>query len=237
MALIRLDKYICDMGLATRSNAKKMIKDGRFAVDGAVSADCGLRFDPDTAAVSMDGRELSYRRMRYFAMDKPAGVLTATADRKQKTVLELLPPEVRRMGVFPVGRLDKDTTGILLFTNDGEFAHKVISPASGIKKTYRARVDGVPDEGDVRRFREGITLADGTKCLPAELKLLGGDICLVTVMEGKYHQIKRMLASVGKPVKELRRLSVGGLKLPESLPSGGIFELSEADLCIVMDEK
>ena len=149
-------------------------------------------------------------------MDKPVGVVTATEDREQKTVLDLLPPELRRMGLFPVGRLDKDTSGLLLLTDDGEFAHRVISPKSGVEKRYKAQVGGAkPDAEDVEAFAAGLTLGDGTECLPAKLGAAGPGRCLVTVTEGKYHQVKRMLAARGKPVQTLRRLAVGELVLPE----------------------
>ena len=167
-------------------------------------------------------------------MDKPSGVLSVTEDRKQQTVLDLLPPEQQRMGLFPVGRLDKDTSGLLLLTNDGDFAHKVISPKSGVEKIYLAVVDGEPDAADIKAFEKGIVLKDGTECLPAKLELLGGNRCHVTVMEGKYHQVKRMLASRGKPVFELRRLAVGALELGEELGPGGFRELGEEDLCKVL---
>ena len=167
-------------------------------------------------------------------MDKPAGVLSVTEDRKQKTVLDLLPPELKRLNLFPVGRLDKDTSGLLLLTNDGDFAHRVISPKSGVEKRYRAEVEGVPDEKDVKAFAEGLTLGDGTKCLPARLEITGTNTCYVTVMEGKYHQVKRMLASRGKPVLSLRRLSVGALELDEALGHGGFRELEKNDLCKVL---
>ena len=167
-------------------------------------------------------------------MDKPAGVLSVTEDRKQQTVLDLLPPELKRLGLFPVGRLDKDTEGLLILTNDGDFAHRVISPRSGVEKRYRAEVEGIPDEDDARAFAEGLILADGTRCLPAKLEITGGSVCFVTVMEGKYHQVKRMLASRGKPVRRLRRLSVGELEIGEDLGAGGFRELEENDLCKVL---
>ena len=162
------------------------------------------------------------------------GVLSVTEDSRQRTVFDVLPPQLRRMGLAPVGRLDKDTSGLLLLTNDGELAHRIISPKSAIPKRYLAEVEGEPDAEDVCAFREGLTLADGTRCLPAELEPLGEGRCLVTVMEGKYHQVKRMLAARGKPVKALRRLSVGGLELGESLGPGGFRELNEEDLCKVL---
>lgn len=234
MRMVRLDKYICDLGISGRSEARRMIRDGRVAVDGEPVRECDRKIDADAAKVCVDGAETSYRRFHYYMMDKPAGILTATADKKAPTVTELLPPEARRMDVFPVGRLDKDTTGLLLLTDDGGFAHRIISPKSEIRKRYRAEVQGVPDETDVLAFQGGLVLGDGTKCLPAELEITGTSLCFVTVMEGKYHQVKRMLASRGKPVVSLRRLSVGGLKLDEDLGAGGVRELTESELCIVM---
>ena len=233
MPLIRLDKFICDQGLATRKEVRQMIKAGRVRLDGVTATAPDAKFDPESTVVELDGSSLGYAKFRYYMMDKPSGVLTATRDGKQKTVLDLVTPEMRRMGLFPVGRLDKDTSGLLLLTNDGNFAHRVISPKSEVEKLYYAKVEGVPDDTDCRAFRDGIVLADGTRCLPAKLELLGGSECLVRVMEGKYHQVKRMLASRGKPVTELRRLSIGALELDPGLSPGGFRELTENDLCRV----
>lgn len=233
MPLIRLDKFICDQGLATRKEVRQMIKAGRVRLDGAPAAAPDVKLNPETSRVELDGQTLCYARFHYYMMDKPSGVLTATEDGKQKTVLDLVTTEMRRMGLFPVGRLDKDTSGLLLLTNDGDFAHRVISPKSEVEKLYYAKVEGTPDEADCEAFRQGLVLADGTKCLPAELELLGGGECYVRVMEGKYHQVKRMLASRGKPVVFLRRLSVGKLELDPSLGPGGFRELSKEDLCRV----
>ena len=232
MAVKRLDKLLADLGVATRSELRDIIRSGRVQVDGAVVTRPEQRFDSEACRIVLDGKELSYSVFHYYMMDKPEGVLSVTEDRKQKTVLDLLPPELRRMGLFPVGRLDKDTSGLLLLTNDGEFSHRVISPKSGIEKRYEARVEGMPDEEDVRAFAEGLTLGDGTKCLPAKLEITGTDRCYVTVMEGKYHQVKRMLASRGKPVRTLRRLSVGALALDLGAP-GDFRELTQEDLCKV----
>ena len=148
-------------------------------------------------------------------------------------MLDLLPPELRRRGLFPVGRLDKDTSGLLLLTNDGDFAHRVVSPKSAVEKCYCARVEGLASEADTAAFRDGLTLRDGTRCLPAILKIQEDGRLLVTVTEGKYHQVRRMLASRGLPVQELRRLSIGGLKLDETLGPGGWKELTQEDLCRV----
>lgn len=233
MALVRLDKYLADMGLASRRELKAMIKDGRVAVDAQTVTVPEFKFDPEGSEVTLDGERLRYAKFRYYMMYKPEGVVTATEDGRQGTVLDLVSPEMRRMGLFPVGRLDKDTSGLLLLTNDGDFAHRVISPKSGVEKLYYAKVDGVPDEADVRAFEKGIVLADGTECLPAKLAIIGKDECLVTVMEGKYHQVKRMLASRGKPVLTLKRLSIGRLELRETLSPGEFMELDENDLCRV----
>ena len=233
MPLIRLDKFICDQGLAARKEVRQIIKAGRVRLDGAAVTAPETKFDPERSLVELDGSPPGYARFRYYMMDKPSGVLTATRDGKQKTVLDLVTPEMRRMGIFPVGRLDKDTSGLLLLTNDGNFAHRVISPKSEVEKLYYAKVDGLPDLSDCEAFQQGLILADGTRCLPARLELLGGNECYVVVMEGKYHQVKRMLASRGKPVLALRRLAVGGLSLDSALSPGGFRELTETDLCRV----
>ena len=233
MALIRLDKYISDLGIVGRREARRLILSGRVTVDGRPERAPEHKLDPDTAEVALDGKALRYRRYRYFMMDKPAGVVTSTEERGQKTVLDLLPEELRGLGLVPVGRLDKDTTGLLLLTNDGDFAHRVISPKSAVEKRYYAHVEGVPDADDAAAFREGLTLGDGTKCLPALLEPTGENSCYVTLTEGKYHQVKRMLAARGKPVTALRRLSVGGLKLDETAQPGALRELEEQDLCTV----
>ena len=230
MPLIRLDKLLSDMGIASRKELKQIIRSGRVTVDGKSIVIPETKIDSEGCAVAFDGKPLRYSRFHYYMMDKPCGILTATEDGKQKTVLDLVTDEMRRMGLFPVGRLDKDTSGLLLLTDDGEFAHRVISPKSSVEKLYYAKVDGIPDEEDVRAFAEGIVLIDGTHCLPAKLAANGTDCCYVTVMEGKYHQVRRMLASRGKPVLELRRLSVGGLKIDESLGAGGFRELEQWEI-------
>ena len=236
MGQMRLDRLLSELGVASRSELRSIIRAGRVRIDGTVVTAPDRRVDTQMNTISLDGEVLRLQRFRYFIMDKPEGVLSVTEDRRQETVLDLLPPELRRLELFPVGRLDKDTSGLLLLTNDGDFAHRVISPKSGVEKRYRAEVEGIPDEADVRAFAEGIVLADGTHCLPARLEITGEGVCYVTVMEGKYHQVKRMLAACGKPVKHLRRLSVGSLELGESLEPGGIRELGQEDLCKVLKD-
>ena len=231
----RLDKIIVSSGVASRSEVKRMIRSGRVTVNGAPAITPEMKVDRESTEVSIDGEKINTARYRYFIMNKPSGVLSVTEDRKQETVLDLLSVTDRNLNLFPVGRLDKDTEGLLLLTNDGDFSHKVISPSSGIRKVYYAAVDGIPDQDDVDAFSQGLVLGDGTVCLPAELELLGGCCCLVKVYEGKYHQVKRMLASRGKPVTALMRISVGGLSLPDELESGEYRELNEDELCKIFN--
>ena len=228
--MMRLDKYLADLGVASRKEIRALVRSGRVKVNGVSVRLADCKVDEEKDSVLLDGEVLHYRKYRYFAMDKPAGVITASEDRRQKTVLDLLPPELGKLGLFPVGRLDKDTSGLLLLTNDGEFAHKVISPKSDIKKKYCAVTEGIPDELDVAAFQQGLVLRDGLQCLPALLEVNGSNKCFVTVQEGKYHQVRRMLASVGKPVTELRRLSVGSLALEDLTLENGICELSQQQL-------
>ena len=234
--MIRLDRFLSDMGVASRKELKQIIRSGRIAVDGVPATAPETKLDPEKSTVSLDGIALEYRKFRYFIMNKPSGVLTASEDRKQKTVMDLLPPELKNLGLFPTGRLDKDTTGLLILTNDGDFAHRVISPKYEIRKRYIARTDGTVDERDIRAFAEGLTLRDGLKCLPAGLEKLGDGTCAVTVMEGKYHQVKRMLASVGKPVLELKRVSIGELLLPEDLKAGNIREITQKEIDLIFSQ-
>lgn len=231
MALVRLDKLLADQGLASRRELKEIIRQGRVTVDGQVASRPERKVDPEESCVCFDGQRIGAAGYHYYMMDKPADVVTATEDREQKTVLDLLPTELRRLGLFPVGRLDKDTTGLLLLTDDGDFAHRVISPKSAVEKRYYAEVEGSLRTEDAAAFAEGIVLRDGTECLPAKLEITGEGQCIVTVREGKYHQVKRMLASRGKPVKKLRRLSIGGLELDETLGPGGFRVLEQEDLC------
>lgn len=220
MPLVRLDKIITDTGLCSRRSAKEQIKAGHVSVNGRVVTDAAEKFDPETVRISLDGEEIDSSEHIYVMLHKPAGLLSATKDPRKPTVLDLMPMEWCRRGLFPVGRLDKDTTGFLILTDDGDFAHRVISPKSRIPKLYEAEVDGTASEEDERAFAEGIVLADGTQCLPARLERLGSGLVYVEVYEGKYHQVKRMLASRRLPVTALRRLRIGDLPLDESLQPG-----------------
>lgn len=231
--MVRLDKYLSDRGLASRKELKEIIRSGRVLVDGVPALRPEMKIDPEHTRLSLDGNPVAASRFFTVMLDKPLGVVTATEDSREKTVLDLLPAKLRRLHLFPVGRLDKDTSGLLLLTNDGDFAHRVISPRSAVEKCYSARVEGELHPEDVEAFQAGLVLRDGTRCLPARLEILASDRCLVTVTEGKYHQVRRMLASRGKPVLELRRLSIGALLLDDSLGPGGWKELTSADLCRV----
>lgn len=231
---VRLDKFLADCGKATRSEARDMIRNGRISVDGCTVRKPETKID-EKAIVEIDGQVVGGSGYIYIMMNKPAGVLSATEDRSQPTVTDLLSDELKRRALFPVGRLDKDTTGLLLLTNDGDFAHRVISPRGHVKKRYLAVTDGTPSKEDAARFENGITLADGTACLPAALDIIGDSLCIVTVEEGKYHQVKRMLASCGTPVVKLHRLSIGGLELDKQLPEASYRELKPEELSKIFD--
>ena len=216
----RLDKLLAGTGKWSRREVKALVRQGLVRVDGRLAASAEDKLDPAAAVVTVAGETISLCRFTYVMLHKPAAVLTATEDRKQPTVLDLLPPELRRIGLAPVGRLDKDTEGLLLLTNDGELAHRLLSPKYHVEKRYFARVDGELSAADAEAFARGMTLGDGLECLPAGLELLPGHACIVTLREGKFHQVKRMLAARGAPVLYLKRLSMGPLVLEDSLAAG-----------------
>ncbi len=233
MPLLRLDKIISDMGFASRRDVKSLVKNGRVLVDGIVAASYDAKYDTDSVHIIVDGETLEYRQFRYIMMNKPDGLICATEDARERTVIELLDERTKRQDLFTVGRLDKDTEGLLLLTNDGEYAHKIISPKSDISKRYYAKVKGELTNEDIPKVRRGLVLGDGTQCLPAELEIItttDESECVITVSEGKYHQVKRMLASLGKPVIYLKRLSIGSLALDEALKAGEWRELTEREV-------
>ena len=217
----RMDKLLASTGRWSRKEVKELIRQGRVMADGRPVGRPGERYEPGGVHITVDGEAVDASLFVYVMLHKPAGLLSATEDSRQPTVLDLLPPELKRRGLFPVGRLDKDTTGLLLLTDDGELAHRLLSPKKHVDKVYVVRVEGRIDQEDVRVLGEGMTLGDGLRCLPAGLEPLGdGGMCLVTLREGKYHQVKRMLAARGKPVLALHRLSMGSLTLDEGLKPG-----------------
>ena len=228
----RLDKFVSDNLTGSRSKARDLIKRGGIIVNGVKITVADYKVDTNKDIIEHEGKCLTAKKGRTVLMlHKPAGCVTATEDREHKTVMEYLPAGSK--GLFPVGRLDKDTEGLLLFTDDGELAHKLISPKSGIVKVYYAEHEGVCKEEDMKIFREGCVLGDGTRCLPAELEPLGDGRSLVRVKEGKYHQVRRMLASLGKPVTYLKRIAEGGVELGE-LPLGMTRELSEEEIASLL---
>ena len=228
----RLDKFLCDSGAGTRSQVKAILKAGRVAVDGKVEKDNGKKIDPAKQVVTLDGEVLGGRCRTVVMLNKPAGFVTATEDPVERTVMELLPESMKHLDLKPVGRLDKATEGLLLFTNDGDLLHRLISPKKEVPKVYYAKHEGTAAEEDVAAFESGIPLRDGTVCLPAKLEPLGPGESLVTVCEGKYHQVRRMMASRNMTVLYLERRQEGTLTLG-NLPRGQVRELSAEEIAVL----
>lgn len=225
----RLDKFLCDSGVGTRSQVKVILKAGRVTVDGVAVRDNSAKIDPSRQTVCLDGEPLGGKVRLVVMLNKPAGYVTATEDPKEPTVMELLPPQWRAMDVKPVGRLDKATEGLLLFTNDGDLLHRLISPKKEVPKVYYARHEGCATETDVAAFAQGLTLRDGTVCRSAKLEPLGEGESLITVCEGKYHQVRRMMASRGMHVEYLQRRQEGPLTLGD-LPKGDSRLLTQQEI-------
>lgn len=230
--MIRLDKFLADMGVGTRSELKKAIRAGRVKIDGIVAKKPEEKVDTEEQVVTFDDKVIGYQEYEYFMLHKPAGVVSATKDPKEKTVLDLI-TGTRRKDLFPVGRLDKDTEGLLLITNDGDLSHRLLTPGKHVDKTYFARIEGCVTEEDVKAFSEGLDIKDDTLTMPAKLVVLSaGEISEieVTIQEGRYHQVKRMFEAVGKKVIYLKRLSMGSLILDETLEKGAFRPLTEEEL-------
>ena len=225
----RLDKFLCDSGVGTRSEVKAIIKSGRVTVNGVATRDSSMKFDPAKSQVCLDGEELGGKRQLVLMLNKPAGYVTATEDKSDRTVMELLPQQYRHLDLKPVGRLDKATEGLLLFTNDGDLLHRLISPKKEVPKVYYAQHEGTATAEDVQAFLTGLTLRDGLHCLPAKLEPLGPGESLVTVCEGKYHQVRRMMASRNMTVLYLERRQEGNLELGD-LPRGQVRELTQVEI-------
>ena len=220
----RLDKILSEAGVASRKELKGMIRAGRVTVDGAVVRDGAEKFDETACVLTVDGEAVEKYRKVLLMLHKPAGYVTSTDDPRDRTVMELIPERYRKFGVTPVGRLDKETEGLLLLTNDGDLAHRILSPRSGVWKTYYAEHEGTASAEDCAAFEAGLTLGDGTKCLPARLEPQGHGKSLIHVQEGKYHQVRRMMAARGMPVTYLKRIAEGGLTLG-GLEKGAVAEL------------
>ncbi len=223
----RLDKFLASQGTLSRSEVRKMINSGKITVNGEVvkKADCKVSF---ADKVCVDGQEITYKPYIYLLMDKPSGVVCAVSDKKDKTVIDLIPEQYRRKDLFPVGRLDKDTEGLLIITNDGDFAHKVTSPKTTLYKTYHAIIDSSISEEDVQAFADGIVFKDGTKCRKAFLRQLNNDstpLVEVKICEGMFHQVKKMLLVRGKKVLHLKRTAIGNLTLDSILTKRKFVEM------------
>ena len=226
---MRLDKFLALEGRCTRSGAKEQLRRGRVTVNGAVARDGAQAVDPEKDTIALDGETLRYRSEMHLMLNTPAGVLTAANDPRCRTVMGLLPRACAAMGCMPVGRLDLDTEGLLLFTTDGQLAHRLLAPKHGVEKVYIARVDGILTEEDAAAFARGLQLSD-FMARPARLEILPpGDTGRVTVCEGKYHQVKRMFGARGRKVTHLKRLSFGGIALDEALAPGEWRELTKAE--------
>lgn len=232
MSQQRLDKMIASQGKYSRSDVKRLARNGEITVNGKAVSDCGIKVDPEKDSISVCGEVFGYSRFVYIMLNKPEGVVSASRSPGEKTVVDLVPEELYRDGLFPAGRLDKDTTGFVLITDDGAFAHEILSPKKHIEKTYIAVLDRPIGEAELEKFRSGITLADGYECLPAGIKVMSDDGLTVEIKlrEGKYHQIKRMAAACGSHVNKLHRVSMGGLELDRRLKPGECRLLADSEL-------
>lgn len=228
----RLDKILSSQNEQSRTESRQLIRSGKVCVNGSVCRDPSYKLSPEQNDITINRKPLFYKKNIYIMLNKPAGILCVSRDPKAKTVVDLLPAELKRKGLFPAGRLDKDTVGLVIITDDGDFAHRMLSPRKSIFKHYQAIVDGPIDETHKQRFEEGIVLADDTVCLPAKLNVIHNEenpLVDVEICEGKFHQIKRMFVAVGRKVLWLKRISIGGLMLDEKLHEGEYRELSESE--------
>lgn len=236
-ATLRLDKLLAHTGFGTRSEIKQLVKRGAVSVNGRTVKDSGQQVHPERDEIDVDGEPVVYREFVYLMLNKPQGVVSATEDTRDRTVLDLIDSRYAHFDLFPVGRLDKDTEGLLLLTNDGKLAHQLLSPRKHVPKTYYAEVEGAVDESDKAVFARGVTLDDGYVTMPAELVILHrgnpaqSELSRIelAIMEGKFHQVKRMFQSVGKRVVFLKRIAMGPLKLDPNLPAGKYRELTEKE--------
>ncbi|MBH9911630.1 rRNA pseudouridine synthase [Clostridioides difficile] len=232
----RIDKILSNLGYGSRSEIKKYCKQGSVVVNGSEVSNPGTQVDTENDEILFNGEEVIYREYIYLMMNKPDGYISATTDKYDPTVLDLIDLSYLAFEPFPVGRLDKDTEGLLVLTNDGKLSHRVLSPKKHVPKTYYAKIDGVVTEEDVEAFLEGVVLDDGYKTMPSQLNILKSDDeseIELTIHEGKFHQVKRMFESVGKKVVYLKRLSMGNLKLDESLELGEYRELTDEEVKLI----
>lgn len=248
----RLDKILASQNVGSRKEVQKLIKSGLVTINGTVCNKPETKFDPEEDEIFVSGKKLDFQKYVYIMMNKPAGVLSASNDKNTVTVIDLLPQEMKRKGLFPAGRLDKDTTGLLIITDDGDFAHNMLSPKKHVYKLYRAETDGTITQSHIEKFKNGIMLEDGTRCLPAELytqcpleepyknyfgEPLKSNVGFVKICEGKFHQVKKMFAAVGLKVIFLERLSIGGLVLDNKLKQGKSRFLYKYEKNLIFDTK
>lgn len=235
----RLDKVLSNLGYGTRKEIKQVVRKGLIEVNGEIVKDNGMQIDPEVDKILVNGEEIFYRKYIYLMMNKPDGVVSATFDNRDETVIDLLEMEHQVFEPFPVGRLDKDTVGLLLLTNDGELNHRLISPKWKVDKVYYAKIDKKVTEADIKKFKNGITLDDGYTCKEAKLEILessdSGSEVMITIQEGKFHQVKRMFEAVDKSVVYLKRVEFGTLQLDEDLEEGEYRELTEEEVAILKD--
>ncbi len=227
---MRLDKFISSNSSYSRNEIRNAVRKGKVSLNGSVVKSSDIKINPDTDVVKIHDSDISTIGNVYLVLNKPKGVISASSDKNKKTVLDLLPEKYSFLDMFPVGRLDKDTTGLLIITNDGDFAHKVISPKNDVPKTYYVELDGLLNNGLIEEFKKGVLLADGTCCKPALLEIKSENTALITITEGKYHQVKRMFGVFDLGVNELHRLNIGDLYLPEHLQFGSVLEISEEEI-------
>lgn len=229
MALLRIDKILSSQNVASRKEIKVFIKQGRIKANGQIVLRPEDKFDPENCEITLDDKPILYKQFIYIMLNKPKGVVSASRDSREKTVLDLLPPELKRKDLFPAGRLDRNTEGLLIITDDGDFSHKLLAPKSHVNKLYEAVVDRKLTEADAEKFKTGIS-EGGDDFLPADMKIVSENIALVEICEGKFHQVKRMFHAIGAEVVELKRLRIGGLLLDKNLSLGEARELSAEEV-------
>lgn len=232
---MRLDRFLCEMNLGTRSQVKELVRRGLVTVNGSPVKDADQKVDELTDRICVRGQECHYQRFYYFMLNKPAGVVSAVRDRISETVMEGLRPEDRHGDLFPVGRLDKDTEGFLLLSNDGELAHRLLSPKRHVDKTYRVRLEHELSREEIQRLERGVDIGEERPTLPAEVRQTDTREILLTIREGKFHQVKRMLQAVGNGVRELKRVAFGGIALDDTLAPGEYRTLTEEEVAILYE--
>lgn len=239
MPLVRLDKLLSSQGFGSRIEIKNLLKQGNVIINGKIVRSAEYKSDSEKDNIFVNGKQINYQKNVYYMLNKPQGVVSASRDPKERTVLDLLPQEMRRPGLFPAGRLDKDTEGLIIITDDGAFAHEILSPKKHVDKKYFAILDSTIKPEQIELFENGVTLSDGYECMPARLEIIKNDEnaqVYVTLREGKYHQIKRMFLSFGTTVIYLKRLSMGGLFLDDVLKKGDFKQLNDSEVNMIYNK-